>query len=418
VRVRREVIWPLALYTLFALNFGAYRVFGDGEMYFSFDQHLFGDRPDGTAYNFGTGILNAPFYAVGKVGDAVGLHSPHGGSLTAPMITLASIAYVLLAAWSCMWLVRQLDLPARGLAVCLAVFGTPIWYYGSFSPSYSHATDTFVLTAAACVLLLVWRGGGVRVELLLGALFGLSLAVRPANAGFVAGVVLALACFRRWRTVAATSGATAAAFGLLVLLPYLMGLPLNKRLDGTVIGSAHDSFRGSYTGKIFGFAPLTPIRMLFSDHRGLFIWTPATAIAVIGIVLLLRRRFADRGYVVALCAGAVTLLLSHVSLVFWDGGWSFSMRYLAALLPLYAIGIAAVLNAVDGRWRTVAVSGLVVATLWSVWLGTNHAFGGMGQGSGASRSVTLYTDGTKTPGDYLRNLWAYSRLRHVVDRLP
>src|SRR5882672_1441706 len=105
--LRRDTAWPLALYTLFALNFGAYRVFGDGEMFFSFDQHLFGDRRDGTAYNFGTGLLDAPFYAVGKVASGLGVHSPTGGSLTRPMITIASIVYVLLAATCCLWLVRE-----------------------------------------------------------------------------------------------------------------------------------------------------------------------------------------------------------------------------------------------------------------------------------------------------------------------
>lgn len=41
------------LYLVFAQNFGAYRVFGDGTDYFSLAQRLFGDRDAASGYNFG-----------------------------------------------------------------------------------------------------------------------------------------------------------------------------------------------------------------------------------------------------------------------------------------------------------------------------------------------------------------------------
>jgi hypothetical protein len=74
-------------------------------------------------------------------------------------------------------------------------------------------------------------------------------------------------------------------------------------------------------------------------------WTPVTLLAVAGIVILLRqgagaRRVADHGYLVALSAMAVGLLGMQLWIVRWDGGWSFSARYLASPLPIYAIGLS------------------------------------------------------------------------------
>ena len=61
----------LVAFAAFALNFGAYRVFGDGVNYYAFTERLFGDTSGGTAYNFGAGLMNAPFYGVAKLAGVV-----------------------------------------------------------------------------------------------------------------------------------------------------------------------------------------------------------------------------------------------------------------------------------------------------------------------------------------------------------
>ena len=109
LRDNRDVACALLLYVVFALNFGAYRVFGDGVDYFSFDQRLFGDTSAGTAYGFGTGLLNAPFYAVGKLATVAGVTTPSGASLTAASITFASIS----SWWPRASLVRRSGTTAR-----------------------------------------------------------------------------------------------------------------------------------------------------------------------------------------------------------------------------------------------------------------------------------------------------------------
>jgi len=197
----RDTWWlgSVALFVVFALNFGAFRVFGDGTQYYSFVQRLFGDRSDATGYNFGVGLMNAPFYGVARLVQAAGVSSFGGHSLTAASITVSSIFWVVVAASASAWLLAKLELRHRALAVGASVFGTPVWYYGSFSPSYSHAADAGAFSLASVGLYHLVTRGGLRSCVVAGAAFALSVAVRPFNAGALAGALIALVAYGRRR---------------------------------------------------------------------------------------------------------------------------------------------------------------------------------------------------------------------------
>jgi hypothetical protein len=392
----RWVLWGLLGFTLLALNFGSYHVFGDGVNYYSLTQRLLGDGHGGSAYNFGVGLMNAPFYAAAKIA-AVG--AGHAAKLEAGSITLASIFWVLVAAFLSWRVLVALALPHRGLAVTVAVLGTPVWYYASFSPSYSHAADAAAFAAASWTILGVWSSPSLGWRLGAGAAFGLAIAVRPINVGMTAGALIALLGFRRLRDAAIIALGAAATYLVLASIPYALGLPFGKRTDGTTI-----------SGGAVGFAPLSPVRMLFTEHRGLFLWTPVTLLAVVGLALLLRRH-AWRGYLVTLTAMGGALLVMNVGLKPWDAGWSFSERYLASPVTLYAVGIAGLLACTRGAVRTAAIVAAVAFTGWSLLLGMNHAFG-------AEQSDGAFAVATKrSPSAFLHRAWAYSRLRHIVDRV-
>lgn len=403
--VTREtgVVAALIAWIVFALNFGDYKVVGDGVDYFSFDQRLFGDRATGSGYNFGTGLLNAPFYGAAKVAESVHKVAAGGVGLPEASITIASIFYISVAAILTAIVLRGLALRHGGWAIAAAIFGTPIWYYGSFSPSYTHAADAAVFAAAAWCVWRVVSGAGIRWEVALAVLMGVAIAVRPFNAAPAAALVLVFALQRRLRAAFVTGALTAATYGLLLLIPLALGTGLRTRASGATVAPSG----------VFGAAPLTPLRMLFSLHRGLYVWTPVTLLATVGFVLVLRRsRGRDRAFLVALGSMAVALLVVNVSLTWWDGGWSFSMRYLASLVPVWAIGIAALLSYAR-EWQRLAVGALVaVATAWSLFLGMNHAFGGASIASSAWDVAKL-----RGPSAFISKAWSYSRVRHLVQRL-
>ena len=391
---RWEALGAAAVFVVFALNFGAYRVFGDGIDYYSFVQRLFGDRSNGSGYNFGTGLVNAPFYGSAKVVQAV--VGPRADRLLPASITLASVACVLLAMALSAWLVRQLRLPHPWLAVVLAVFGSPLWYYASFSPSYTHAADAAAFSLAATALWQMFEHDDLRWRIATGAALGLEVTVRPFNLALLVGAVVALLALKRARDAVVVAFGALTVTAVLLLVPVSLGTGLRRRADGGLVAANH-----------LVFSPLSPLRMLVTEHRGLFIWTPATLLATVGVVILLRARSRFHPFVVTLTVMVVSLLLSYAAFAVWDGGWSFSARYLAAPLPFYALGLAQ-LFALGTRRGRVVVATLVGATvLWSVFLGMSHAFGAK-QSDGAFEVARRHANSS-----FFSLAWSYSRVRHV-----
>ena len=394
-----DVVVALGLFLVFALNYGEYSVReADGRQYFSFDQRLFGDTTHATGYNFGVGLMNAPFYAVGRLAYAAGFHG-HGS--TTPMmavITLASIAWVLLAGVLCAWLLARLGLRHRGLSVAAAIFGSPVWYYASFVPSYSHAADAAAFTLAATAAYQALRTGSGRWAVATGAALALCVAVRPFNIAVAAACVLGLAALRRLRAAATVAAAAAVVFAVAVSIPLALGLSLTDRINGTSVSA----------GSV-GFAPLSPLRMLFTDHRGLFVWTPVTALAAVGVALLFARRHPQRDYLALLTAMTVAIVLMHAAYTFWDGGWSYSARQLAAPLPFFAVGVAGLLASARTRVALRAATAVVVAAAcWSVWVGMNHAFGV------SARQGAVGVATTRSLAAFRHLAWSYSRARHAI----
>jgi len=143
------------------------------------------------------------------------------------------------------------------------------------------------------------------------------------------------------------------------------------------------------------FDPLAPFKMLFTLHRGLFLWTPLTAFAVVGFVLLARRDLRHRWYLLGLLTSAAALLVIHAIWGnFWDGGSSFSSRFLASLFPVYLIGAAELVR----RRRGLFLSLFGVCVAWSMWVGLveMNGYHGQSRDDGLVQIVQNYTG----PHDY------------------
>jgi hypothetical protein len=396
---RREygTIVAIVVYLLFAVNFNAYRVFGDGEVAYAFLRRLFGEDVDAVGYQFGLALMNAPFFAAGKLASAAGLRDFQDAPVGPATISLASNAYVVGAVVIVAALLIAMGIPHRGWVLAAAVFGTPLWYYASFSPSYSHAADTFLVTAGAGLVFLLFRSTTTRPQLpvAIGAVLGLAATVRYLDFALVAGLAVVLLVYGRRRDALLVAATSAATFGVLLLVPVAVGAPI---------------FAQHYRPASLGFSPLSPLQMLFTNHRGLFIWTPLTILSVIGFWRLLLVRRDERPFLVALGVMSLSLLAAQVAVPFWDAGWSFSQRYFTALFALYAIGLAGLAS-----WRprlTAALATLTVA--WSLFIGLNHVFGGAQQTDGAYQVADIVFSGERSVGEFLDLFWIYSRLKYAV----
>lgn len=108
--------------------------------------------------------------------------------------------------------------------------------------------------------------------------------------------------------------------------------------------------------------------MLFTEHRGLFVWSPVTILAAIGLVLLWRNRPEQRRFLLAAYAMGAAIVLSYAFVPYWDGTWSFSQRYFTPLFPLVVLGLAGLIDAVSGALRIAVIAAAVLGTAWSLYL--------------------------------------------------
>jgi hypothetical protein len=158
------------------------------------------------------------------------------------------------------------------------------------------------------------------------------------------------------------------------------------------------------------FRPWAPLQMLFTLRRGLFLWTPLTAFATLGVLVLLRTRPDRRRFLLGLSIAALGLLLIHVAWgEFWTNGFSFSQRFLSSLFPFFLIGTAELIR----RFRAAAATVLSLCALFALFIGFNLFIGyrGVSDKDGVDTILRLYTNGERTPTGIVHTIAV-----HAADR--
>jgi hypothetical protein len=240
------------------------------------------------------------------------------------------------------------------LAWTAVVFGTFVAWYLAVESSMSHGPSLFAVTSFVACWHLRRSRRTARHQFLLGSLGGLMILVRWENAMFlllpaIEGVV-ALGGAARGRSVGDALSrpegrspleiARAFAFlaaglivGLLPLVPFWSALP-----EG---GLASVSEHHRMAARSF-YLP----EVLFSPDHGLFSWTPVVYLAALGMPIFVRK---DRmlGWGLLIAWGA--LLITNSLVVGWDGGSGFGARRFSACALLFALGLAALVDAVRQR---------------------------------------------------------------------
>jgi hypothetical protein len=398
----------LALYGVFAITFSYFQVKGDGVIYFNLLRRYFGEHlPEGAvAYQFGSALWNAPFFLVGKLLASLFGNQPKifHVSFEEIAITFAANAALLLTLYLGWRILEELGLPRHAGVLFLTVFGTPLFFYVIFDPSGKHAADTLVLTAATYAFMRTTTSStGIRTALALGALAGWSINIRWVNVVFFVVLALSLALAGRARHALAGAGVACAVALAIFALPALRGIPYLipsyfppdqsgaihlAAAPGTLAAPAPFDPQEEYDDPLKNFDATIPLMMLFSEHRGLFLWTPLTAFAVLGFVLALvrlRNTRMLRAFLLPLSLAALALLGSHVIWAQWDGGFAFSQRFLTGLFPIYLIGIAELVRRV--RYPIYPV--LVGAAVFSLWLAfvRDNGYDGISERDGVGRVV-------------------------------
>jgi hypothetical protein len=245
--------------------------------------------------------------------------------------------------------------PAASWAVAALWLGTPVLYYMTLAPGFSHAPSLFA------VALLVWlwlraRGRDRPLDwLLVGVAGGLAGLVREQDALFLAVPALDLAgriVFRRDLGPALLRGVLTAAAAAAAFVPQLVAY---RVLNGSFGPSRMVARKMTYTSPHF-------LQVLADPGHGLFVWAPLVAIASVGLAFAaLRRRDAPS---ILLAAGFLLQVWINGSLESWTQAGAFGSRRFVGATPAFAWGLAALLAAGLPRLGRAAVAAVLALAVW------------------------------------------------------
>ncbi len=286
-----------------------------------------------TAFSFGPAIMLAPWYRLALLlPDAVRVDAAHylryqGDAFIRSFFVLLgsnfyTITAVLLSYKSALLVVRSPWVAA--LAAFALLWATPLIYYGTVEPYMAHATGTFLIALA------LWLYTRPRVRwLILGVTLSVAVLVRWQLALLAIPLGVELLWRRRWGDLLRFGLGTASLAWLVPLSWYQM---FGQFL---VVPAAVQNSRP------FLGPPVHVLDVLLADEGGLFIWSPLTLAATVGLVALWRKQ---RGLAaVALVAFALQVFI-NAGVSDFLAGWTYGMRRLTELYPFFVVGLAYLLS--------------------------------------------------------------------------
>ena len=286
----------------------------------------------------GPALLWSPFYLMAhayvRMGNALGFASWPGDGVSVPYRrapALGTITAVVLALFLLRRaMARQFTPGLALLAVAAAVLSSPIVYYTLVVPGMAHGLAFALAAALVFAVVRVGDSSSARGWLLVGALLGLLVLVRTQAAVMVLFVLPTAIVAWRTRRVGSRILALSACLALVLVTPQLLAW---KAVFGAYFtvpqGPGYLNWSSPHLGDV-----------LFSANHGLFAWSPALVLGLIGLVLHLRRdpRLAA-GALLAFAALAWTN--GSVADWDWEGGDAFGARRFDVAVPLFAVGLAA-----------------------------------------------------------------------------
>lgn len=248
------------------------------------------------------------------------------------------------------------------LAVAALWLGTPVLYYMTVAPAFSHAASLF----AVALLLWLWLRVRERDDAsfaawaAVGAAAGLSGLVREQDMVFVAlpAADLALRVLRgrepaRNLVRLVLLGAAAA----VAIVPQLLAY---RAVNGR-FGPSH------LVARKMDYASPHFLQVLFDAGHGLFAWSPLLVVATAGLLVCAVRRAS---WPLMLMAGGLLLQVwINGSVDSWTQAGAFGSRRFVSSTAVFAWGLAAAVHAAQPRLgRTAVAMGLAVSVWWNVSL--------------------------------------------------
>jgi hypothetical protein len=331
-------------------------------------------EPTGRHINFaplGTALLWAPAYLAAHA--AVLAARALGAEVAADGFSRPYLIAVCYASWAygmAGLLLLHLCLARDGgfgdsaaWATAAVLWGTPLLYYVTLGPGFSHAASLFA------VALLLWltlrmrrRGVTVGRAALVGAAGGLCALVREQD-GLLLVIPALVVAWEAWRERRPAAGlAGLATMGLAALAVFVPQLLAYRAINGAFGPSR-------LVARKMSFGSPHALEVLFDPAHGLFAWAPLLLLAAAGLLFAAWRARREDAVPLALLVALLVQVWINGSVESWTQAGAFGSRRFVSATPMLAWGLAALLAAAVPRVgrRTVA-AGVLVFAWWNVSL--------------------------------------------------
>jgi hypothetical protein len=335
------------------------------------------DEATGRRLNFGplgSALLWSPFYLMAHlllVGlRALGLSSVPADGLSWPYVAAACYASAtlgflgLLVTHDGLRRFLRVGDGAATAAVLALWLGSPLLYYVTVAPGFSHAPGLFAVALLLWLTLREWAepSQGYGRWALLGLLGGLAALVREQDGLFLAMPGLLL-LERTWRAReergalrrGSLRGLVMAMAAFLAFVPQLLAY---RSLYGGFHPSPIVRQKMQYWSPHF-------LDVLFDPAHSLFFWSPLLLVATLGLVFASGR---ERPYALAL-AGLLLQVWICGSIQTWSQNGAFGMRRFLSATPCFALGLAPLAaRALDRGARRGLLAAIAFFAWWNVSL--------------------------------------------------
>jgi hypothetical protein len=303
----------------------------------------------------GTALLWSPFYllahafvlaarAAGSAVAADGLSAPYVAAACYGSWLYGGLG--LLIVHDALRRFAQAAEPDAGWATATLLWASPLLYYMTIAPGFSHATSVFAVAALVWATLAARERTGVASWIGVGALGGIAALIREQDA----------ARSRRWVEAATRMAATVAA-AVAAFAPQLLAY---RAINGAFGPSRLVTRKMTYWSPHF-------LEVLLDAGHGLFVWAPVLLVATIALAAVtIRRRDPVAG---VLLLALVLQAWINGSVESWTQAGAFGSRRFVGATVVFAWGLAMAIGAARRRIGPMAcAASLAVLVWWNVSL--------------------------------------------------
>ncbi|MEN8202388.1 MAG: hypothetical protein ABFS28_07320 [Bacteroidota bacterium] len=303
--------------------------------------------------SMGLSILYSPFFFTAHaLAPLFGQASDGYSSIYQLFLALSSLFYVIIGLFFLKRiLLRYFSKGATAISLLLVGLGTNLFFYTVHEGPMSHAYNFALITIFFYLIIRWYERPALKTAIWLGLTYGMIVLVRPSN--IIAGVLFLFwgvsgwtSCRERIRFL------TAHVSSILVMvfffiLPWIPQFIYWKAITGSFIYNSYGPSGSSF------FLDSPHIReILFSYRKGWFVYTPVMLLATMGLAFLKGKLKQGSPGILIYLVLQVYLLSSWWS--WWNGG-SFGLRSFVDIYGVMALPLAALIEHLLKRGRTVAL---------------------------------------------------------------